>query len=108
MKVLISDTSVLLNLLAADCLESVIRTTGWQFKLCSAVRDEVKKLRDPGTGKMETIDISGLLEAGILQVLDLASGDEQARYIDLAASVDDGEAMSIAIAAERNLDLATI
>jgi predicted nucleic acid-binding protein len=106
MKVLISDTSVLLNLLAANCLDSVVRATGWQFKLCPAVRDEVKKLRDPTTGKVEAVDISSLLERRVLEVIDFTAGDEQARYIDLASTVDDGEAMSIAIAVERDLDLA--
>jgi len=30
---------------------------GWQFAICTAVRDEARKLRDPTTGEMLPIDI---------------------------------------------------
>src|SRR4051812_21577366 len=106
MEVLLNDASVLVNLLATDRLASIAEITGWQFALCPAVRDEVNKLRDPATGEMVPLDIAPLIASGLLRVFELSGDEEVAHYVDLAAVVDDGEAMSIAIAASRRLDLA--
>lgn len=106
MKLLLNDSSVLLNLLAADCLAAIAEATGWQFAICQAVRDEAKKLRDTTTGEMHDIDITPLVASGLLQVLELAGDQEQTLYVEQAIVVDDGEAMSIAIAASRKLELA--
>lgn len=106
MKILLNDTSVLLNLIASDCLQRLSEAVGCQFAICSAVRDEAKKLRDISTGEMVTIDTSPYIETGVLQVLDLAGENEAELYIEQSTVVDDGEAMSIAIAACRDLELA--
>jgi predicted nucleic acid-binding protein len=106
MKLLINDASVLLNLLAADCIAEIAIALDWQFTICPLVRDEIKKLRDPSTGDMVAVDIQPLIESGVLQVLELSGEDEQALYVEQSIVVDDGEAMSIAIAASRKLELA--
>lgn len=106
MKVLLNDCSVLLNLLASDCLAGIAEVTGWQFAICPAVRDEVKKLRDAHTGEMVEVDIAPLIASGLLQILELSGDDEQTLYVEQSIVVDDGEAMSIAIAANRHLELA--
>ena len=106
MKCLLNDSSVLLNLLAADCLANIAEATGWQFAICPAVRDETKRLRDAGTGEMVDVDIAPLIASGLLQVLELSGDEEQTLYVEQATVVDDGEAMSIAIAASRHLELA--
>jgi predicted nucleic acid-binding protein len=106
MKVLLNDCSVLLNLLASDRLTGIAEVTGWQFAICPSVRDEVKKLRDAHTGEMVEVDIAPLIDAGLLQLLELSGDDEQALYVEQSIVVDDGEAMSIAIAANRRLELA--
>jgi hypothetical protein len=106
MKLLLNDSSVLLNLIAGDCLSSIAADLGWQFAICPAVRDEAKKLRDPLTGDLVRLDIIPFIESGLLIVLELANEREEALYVDQAAVVDDGEAMSIAIAASRGLELA--
>ncbi len=106
MEVLLSDASALLNLLATDRLAVIAEVSGWQFAICPAVRDEVKKLRDPRTGEMVAIDIAPLIDAGVLHVLEPAGDAELALYVEQAVAVDDGEAMSIAIAANRELALA--
>ncbi len=105
MKLLLNDTSVLLNLLAAECLVEISDDLDWQFAICAAVRDETKKLRDPVTGDMVPVEIAPLVVSGALTVLDL-EGAEQDIYVEQASEVDDGEAMSIAIAATRGLELA--
>jgi len=106
MEVLLNDSSVLLNLLAANCLESIASATGWQFALSPSVRDEVKKLRDAETGKMIEVDITQHIASGLLQVLELSGEEEEALYIEGSMMVGDGEAMSIAIAVHRQLALA--
>lgn len=106
MKILLSDSSVLLNLLATDCLASIAAATGWQFAICSAVPDEAKKLRDIQNGEMVEVDITHHIGSGLLQVLELSGEEEQAFYVEQSIVVDDAEAMSIAIAAHRRLDLA--
>lgn len=106
MKVLLNDSSVLLNLLAADCLASIAEVTGWQFAICPAVCDEVKELRDTHTGEMVDVDLAPLIASGLLQMLELSGDEEQTLYVEQSIVVDDGEAMSIAIAASRHLDLA--
>ena len=106
MKVLLNDCSVLLNLLASDCHSGIAEATGWQFAICPSVRDEVKKLRDAHTGEMVEVDISPLIASGLLQLLELSGDDEETLYVEQSIVVDDGEAMSIAIAASRHLELA--
>ena len=106
MRILLNDCSVLLNLLASDCLPGIAEATGWQFAICPAVRDEIKKLRDAHTGEMVDVDIAPLISSGLLQVLELSGDDEEMLYVEQSIVVDDGEAMSIAIAANRQLELA--
>lgn len=106
MEVLLNDSSVLLNLLAGDCLTSIATNTGWQFAICPAVRDEVKRLRDAHTGEMIEVDLTPYITSGLLQVLELSGEEEQALYVEQSIVVDDGEAMSIAIAGHRDLALA--
>jgi hypothetical protein len=71
-----NDSSVLLNLLAADCLAAIAADTGWEFAICPAVRDEAKKLRDAATGDLVPLDIAPLIASGLLQVLELAGEEE--------------------------------
>ena len=106
MEVLLNDCSVLLNLLATDRLAAIAEITGWQFAICPAVREEAKKLRDPQTGEMVPVKIAPFIDSGLLQVLELSGDEEVTLYVEQSMVVDDGEAMSIAIAASRNLDLA--
>jgi hypothetical protein len=42
----------------------------------------------------------------VLQIFELSGASEQTLYVEQSIVVDDGEAMSIAIAASRNLELA--
>lgn len=106
MKILLSDTSVLLNLLAGECLQELSRSLDVQFVVCSAVYSETQRLRDPSTGEMVPVDLAALVTAGLLQVVEISSEEEAAGYLAEATVVDDGEAMSIALAAARHLDLA--
>lgn len=106
MKILLSDTSVLLNLLAGECLRNVSDGLGVKFMICSVVRAEAQYLRDAMTGELRPVDLGPLIESGLVEVVEIASEDEATSYLAEAAVVDDGEAMSIALAASRRFDLA--
>ncbi len=101
-----SDSSVLLNLLATDSLGNIAVANGWQWAICPVVREESRKLRDPVSDEMVLTDLTPLVSTGVLQVLDLSGEAEQLCYVEQSMLVDDGEAMSIAIAAQRGFELA--
>lgn len=104
--VLLNDCSVLLNLLAGDCLAELQTSTGWKLAICPAVRNEAIKLRDPQSGELAPLDLEPLFSQNLIEVLELSGQAEQKLYVELSIVVDDGEAMSIAIAGKRGLDLA--
>jgi hypothetical protein len=106
MKLLLNDSSVLLNLLATNRFAEIASGGIWQFAVCPAVLGEVIELRDHHTGELVPVDLGPLISSGVLQLLELSGDEEEALYIEQAIVVDDGEAMSIAIAASRHLELA--
>lgn len=104
--ILLNDASVLLNLLATGCFEAIATAINKQFAICTSVEAEVRSLRDPETGKMIPVDIKPFFQSGILRLLELEGEQEEALYVEQAAIVDDGEAMSLAIASVRSLEVA--
>lgn len=104
--ILLNDASVLLNLVATGRIETIAAAIDKQFAICTSVRDEVKRLRDPETGEMILVDISRLFRSKALLLLELDGEREEELYVEQAAVVDDGEAMSLAIASARSLELA--
>lgn len=104
--ILLNDASVLLNLLATGRFEAIATSINKQFAICPSVQTEVKSLRDPETGEIIPVDISPFLQSGALLLLELEGEQEEALYVEQAAVVDDGEAMSLAIASVRSLELA--
>jgi predicted nucleic acid-binding protein len=97
---------VLLNLIATDRIADIADALGRQFAICTRVRDEVKTLRDAITGEMVPIDLTPIISTGTILVFDFASPAERDLFVQEAAIVDDGEAMSIAIAVCREHALA--
>jgi predicted nucleic acid-binding protein len=104
--ILLHDTSVLLNLLATGYFEAIATAVDKQFAICSSVRDEAKSLRDPETGKTIPVDLNPFFDSKALRLLELEGEQEEALYIEQAVVVGDGEAMSLAIASNRSLELA--
>lgn len=104
--ILLNDASVLLNLLATGRIEEIAHAIGKQFAICPSVRDEVKSLRDPATGEMTPVDLAPFLQSGFLRLLEIEGEEEELRYVEQATVVDDGEAMSLAIASVRSIELA--
>ena len=104
----IIDACVLINLVATDELEVILRVSARQSLICTVVKKEsiYLRTRDPQNPK-ELIDLSDLIDRRILEVCEIENEKEELLYVDFAAVLDDGEAMSLAIAIARDLDLAT-
>lgn len=102
---LITDASVLVNLLATEAFEDIARQSNWRLVICEAVQREVLALRNAETGEMEPIDLQRFVQSQLLEVVSLEAS-ETAAYVEYSALVDDGEAMSLAIAEGRQLAIA--
>lgn len=76
--------------------------------VCSAVSSESLYLRSmDADGKPESVDLTSLFTAGVLTHCGIETEAEEELYVSYALELDDGEAMSLAIAQARNLTLAT-
>jgi predicted nucleic acid-binding protein len=106
-RLLLQDACVLINLLASGRFEDIARACGFQFVIASAVRAEALYIRDGTTGEPMLIDLEPHLEAGRLEEIRVETEAERAAYVTYAAYLDDGEAMSLALAEARQLPLAT-
>lgn len=102
---LITDASVLVNLLATGAFEDISLQCNWRLVICEAVQREVQALRNAETGEMEPIDLENLVNNQRLGIVSLDAA-ETAAYVEYSSLVDDGEAMSLAIAEGRHLAIA--
>lgn len=98
------DTCILINLLATDRVEEILRVVAPQCLVCSAVSKESLYLRPL---QPDAIDLSPLFEARILAPCDIEAASEEELYVNYASELDDGEAMSLAIAQARTFVLGT-
>jgi hypothetical protein len=110
---LILDACVLLNLWATQRIVEIIRTLPRPCAVAQYVRDRealwVGRHRQGPAADYERIDLSELVACDIIEVLALEGEEEMAHFIALASSpgLDDGEAMSGALAHSRGLVVAT-
>lgn len=107
--IVVLDACVLLNLLASDEAENIIASAADEYLICEAAAKEVIQLRiaDSEEETFEVIKTDDLIKKGILNICMLESSLEESLYVNYASQVDDGEAMSIAIAEVRGYKLAT-
>ena len=104
------DSCCLINLCAVGRLEEWLPGLGFSWHVSGAVMKEVLYLRtwdEEGGRQKEEIDLGALMDQGVLASCDITPGAELALYVQLAAQVDDGEAMGLAIAKTRGWRLAT-
>jgi predicted nucleic acid-binding protein len=103
------DACVLINLLASEEIDSILRIAGQEFKICDAVEKESLYLRpdDPQELSPNAVQLDPLIMSGVLSVCVMESDTEETLYVEYAGQLDDGEAMSIAIAEARSYRLAT-
>jgi predicted nucleic acid-binding protein len=82
----------------------------FRWKVAKAVADEEVSIRPHEAAarhERERIDLRPCFESGIFGLCDVGTEQEMELYIELAAEIDDGEAMSIAIASCRGWSVAT-
>jgi predicted nucleic acid-binding protein len=102
------DACVLINLVATDELPSILAVVKKPSLICSVVKAEsiYLKTADPLYPK-ELIDLNEFVDVGALSICQIENEKEELLYVDLASMLDDGEAMTLAIAIARGFDLAT-
>ena len=106
--VIVLDACVLINLLASGRAEDILCASEKQFAVCSVVKNESVFLRsEDANAPLAEMNLDPFLKSWCLHVLRLSSTHEEALYVDYAAQLDDGEAMSLALVHSRGLLLAT-
>ncbi len=107
-RILLIDTCVLINLLASGEIKPILKAAAQQSLLCSVVEKESIYLRadDPQDG-LENVNLQPLIKDGVLSVCNIETPEEEQLYVNYASVLDDGEAMSLAVALVRGWYLAT-
>src|SRR3954470_290959 len=105
------DACCLLNLHATRRLEQILLTVQGRFAVAERVAAETLYTRRGGSGddadEKDPVDIRPLIAPGLLEELPVETADEAASYVGFAAQLDDGEAMTCALALHRGAILAT-
>ena len=101
--VLILDASCLLNVYATSRMLEIAVALPWQLAVADFVLEQealyVRTIEEQeGT---VPVDLSPLIDAGLLLVLRLETPREQSSFVELAAVLDDGEAVTGTIALNR-------
>jgi predicted nucleic acid-binding protein len=108
---LLSDSCCLLNLFATGHIEEILRALPWRFAIATAVAGETVWILRGGTGIDATervaVDVMSLVSAGLLEIIGPTSDAEYEAYVQLAAVLDDGEAMTGSLAMHRGAAVAT-
>jgi len=108
----ILDACSIICLEAADLLQRTLQILPGECFIASAVAAEAQWVyswpSDDGSRHQETIDLQAHLSHGLLKIVTPETEAEAERFIQLAGPVmDDGEAMSTAIALHRGATLVT-
>jgi|SRR5579864_2969682 len=101
------DASSIINIAASGHAKEIMAIVSEQVFVCSYVREkECLYLRSVDEDAVETIQLAEWQQAGILQDCELTALEEE-QFLVYASQVDDGEAMSLAIARARGFTLIT-
>jgi len=106
------DACCLINLFASAHVEDILSTIPAPFGVAAAVRREAlyilsEHVDEEPLNEPEPVSVEPLVASGLLTILHPESEQEEATYIDFAADLDDGEAMTCALAIHRSYDIAT-
>jgi hypothetical protein len=106
---LLLDACIILSVYASRRMEEILRANEGPFLVAEAVLHEALyvHVNVGGVREKEPVLLEPLLTAGILAVVEPESEDELLTFFDLALQLDDGEAMSGAIALHRGYRIAT-
>jgi len=108
------DACCLINLAAASALDPWLGDLGLRWMLPRAVRAEALSLRGtdaevaaPDALRRRPLLLDQAIDSCLLTVVQPENDAELTAYVDLVAELDDGEAMTLAIALRRGWQLAT-
>lgn len=102
------DTSIALNLLAAEVGVPVIESIGVPCFMASASVGETIYIRSADPNRPpEPVSVDSWLTRGCVQIVEPENRLEEEIYVRFAVDLDDGEAMSLAICRARGFALAT-
>lgn len=104
------DSCCLINLCAVGPLAHVLPPLGVSWHIPPQVKAESLFLRtqeEDGSLGRERLDLQPAIDAGVLAICEAEPGAETDLYVQLAGPLDDGEAVSLAIAKCRSWLLAT-
>lgn len=109
---LLLDASCLLNLYATGRLRAISAMIEVQLHIADYVLEQeaiYTWVHDATSGQDEPVpvDVSPLIADGLIHVIDLESRAERATFVELATLVDDGEAVTGALAFHRGCSVAT-
>ena len=109
---LLLDANCLLNLYATDRLREITIELPYRFWAAAyVIEQEALFIRRPGLTEdkdaREAVDLTPLLEEGQIQPMFLEHPAEETTFVDLAAHLDDGEAITGALALHRDCSIAT-
>ena len=106
------DASCLLNLYATERFREIVASLHEQICVARYVLEEEAlfiRLEASAGGQDEKIpvDISPFVSEGLVEVIHLEGPNEETTFVELAAHIDDGEAMTAALALHRGGSVAT-
>lgn len=108
---LVLDACCYVNLFASGRIVDIVRDLPYRFGVVDVAQREVTYVRRGGTGEdaqdLVPIEWSALTGAGLIDVLTPTGDAEEAGYVSLLSSLDDGEASTLAVAFNRGLGIAT-
>jgi len=107
---LILDACCVINTYASGRMEDILISISRSVTVATYVREEEAQAiyAANGSGAREPIDLNPVIERGLLRIVQIETAAEDANYLEFAVNLgDDGEAITGAIAAERNWAIGT-
>ncbi len=105
MALLLLDACTLINLLATEQIDAIAKSGAHDFRVVEKVADEVFTLPDSNNPDIQRqIDVRNRNE---IKVLSGITKEETELYVSLSATLDAGEAETLAVALNRGMNVAT-
>jgi predicted nucleic acid-binding protein len=105
------DACAVVNLYATRWMGAILAANGGPFAVADVVMREARFVLHGGAGEdareREPVDLQSLQDAGLLEVIASDDEEELLTFIDLSAEIDDGEAMTAALAMHRGCIVVT-
>jgi hypothetical protein len=94
--------------MASGRAEEILTGSEYAFGICTVVGKESIYLRaSDSNAPPDEVKLNSFLELKCLSVYGLSGATEQSLYVDYAVDLDDGEAMTLALAFSRGYSMAT-